>query len=133
MKRVVIFCVSFSLLVFFGIQAFKIGIGVSDGNQQNGDLTVEMAMLEGEGVSSNVLSRGGLRLERGFSDCVDTDMADFVINEESYMIALNDDNAGWGTNDFHESDPVPEPSTILLLSTGLLGLGGWRRRKNQKK
>ena len=29
--------------------------------------------------------------------------------------------------------PVPEPSTILLLSSGLIGLVGWNRRKKSRK
>lgn len=31
-----------------------------------------------------------------------------------------------------DTQPVPEPATIILLSTGLIGLAGWARRKCKK-
>lgn len=33
---------------------------------------------------------------------------------------------------YREDNPIPEPSTMLLLGAGLLGLGAWRRRKAAK-
>jgi PEP-CTERM motif len=33
-----------------------------------------------------------------------------------------------GTGVFVRADPVPEPSTLLLVSLGLAGMGAWRRR-----
>lgn len=36
-------------------------------------------------------------------------------------------------SDDDDQQPVPEPSTILLMGAGLVGLAGWRKRKLSKK
>ena len=49
------------------------------------------------------------------------------LNGNSYLAGLDYNLDGGGY--LKAVKQVPEPSTMLLLCTGLIGLAGWRRRK----
>ncbi|MDY6964989.1 MAG: PEP-CTERM sorting domain-containing protein [Halobacteriota archaeon] len=63
--------------------------------------------------------------------------ADGVETHHLYWMVLGDDFPGWRTNittgiEFVAVSPVPEPSTFLLLTIGLVGLIGYSRFKRRK-
>lgn len=109
----------------------EIGIGFFDPNFSGNFLKVYN--------SSNIL----LESVESFTGPVGGSFADFIgIQRSSNEIArveivaapndfLGIDNVTFGR--VSASAPIPEPSTMLLFGTGIVGLIGWQYRKNQRK
>ena len=62
----------------------------------------------------------------------------FTLSAGTYIIGFNDNGKHWeGDFDFDDiiiaAKPVPEPATMLLLGSGLIGLAGFGRKKFFKK
>ena len=54
------------------------------------------------------------------------------LNAGSLSMALPDGDAPFSFSQSGNTDPVPEPTTMLLFGTGLVGLAGSRLRKKKK-
>lgn len=71
-------------------------------------------------------------LESDFDFLAAVHGANGVFYTASHVISIGEnDGSGWiGDSDGDSSAPIPEPSTVLLMGTGLFGLAVWRKRRS---
>ncbi|MDR4488868.1 MAG: PEP-CTERM sorting domain-containing protein [Nitrospirales bacterium] len=106
------------------------GIALNQGNASfSGSLNQQLSLLFPV-VDGQTYQIGGFLLTqilggtKGFIDFGNT--AEFMLNPSSGVSLTFSDPDFLTDPSFGKSTPVPEPSTILLFGTGLVGVAGWR-------
>ena len=80
----------------------------------------ELSRLSGVGLDDLIISLNGEYV-------VKMGLGDIVLFEESFISPVFERSTDFSGN--LSSEPVPEPSTILLLGSGLAGLAFYRRKR----
>ena len=87
-----------------------------------------MTLAFNDGTSQTVPITGGT--PGGFTDAQFVGFTDFGASIGSVSLRLNNANYYIGVDDLSFSTAVPEPASLLLLGSGLLGVAARRRRRH---
>lgn len=129
--------------VLTGGQSTQIYVFLIRGGQTTelGDLQVS---ADGNPVSSlnlpDFMLQAGDKLDFALAPTVNAQIAKACAGYLPYQCPNYPNDPGWHTSDFSDNtyelitiqSAVPEPGTLALIGCGLLGLGGWRLRRNRR-
>jgi hypothetical protein len=97
-----------------------------DGQENNGiDTLTQATLAAGEGITINGLAIGGPALQTWYATHITNPGGGFLIGVSSFA----DFGDAIDQKISYEVNAIPEPGTLTLLGSALLGLAGFRRRK----